>query len=277
MNTSDGSIEMIQPPPGQVLPPEPERKVGKGDSAKLSMLAGKLGRGTPVSVAEGQKIEREIAGAQLRQPPKPPEYTVEAGRTGTVISYPEVPKERLELFSALRERIRDARAAREDREAMGAEEPATTAREAARAARAREVGEASRRAPSPPVGATGMAAARTTPLKPAEARRAALRQAEFARKLPDAEEESYAPPTAAESAATRSRALRGAETAAPAEVSLTMVPRATADASEARVREGTAEDTAATTPSTTSPEAKKKPRLGLFNKFRKAAGAGNGG
>ena len=122
-----------------------------------------------------------------------------------------------------------------------------------------------------------MAAARTTSLKPGAARRAALWQAEFARKLPVAEEESYAPPTAAERAATQAGALRGAGTAAPAEVSLTMVPRATADASEARVREGTTEDTAANTPSTTSPEAKKKRGRGLFDRFRKAARAENGG
>ena len=123
-----------------------------------------------------------------------------------------------------------------------------------------------------------MAAARTTALTPAEARRAALRQAEFARKLPVAEEESYAPPTAAEREATRNRALRGAGTAAPAEVSLELRPRATADAAGARVREGTDEDTSAPASSpSTAAGAKKKQRLPLFDMFRKAARTGNGG
>ena len=67
-----------------------------------------------------------------------------------------------------------------------------------------------------------MTAARTTPLRTAEARRAALKQAEFARKLPVAEEESYAPPTAAERAATQARALRGAGTAGPAQITSTI-------------------------------------------------------
>ena len=288
---ADGSIEIIKPAPGQLLPPEGRRRVGEGDGPEYDVLIGKLGGSEAVSTSEGQKLERELVGAQLRQPMAPPEYKVEAGRTGTVISYPEVPKERLELFKGLRERIREARARKAD-EAGIADEEAQGEVAAAPAARQRREAAPARPVVPPPARATGMIAERTTALSPREARKAARERAAFSAGLPDVDGDDLTRPTAEQESATTERAMRemgGGELRKRKPITFEMgsyvspTGAARAESGEATVREAEApaptlapaRSKGEVTPREERKEAQQ--RMRAFKAAQRAARAGNGG
>jgi hypothetical protein len=267
INSEDESIDIIQPAPGEVLPAEDRRRVGKGDGAEYRVLLRKLDTSVPVPVAEGQAIERTLAGAGAGITPKPPKYTVEAGRTGTVISYPEVPQKRLELFSALRERIREARARKEDRAGM-ADGAAEVEGAAAPAARERRAEAPARPAVTPPArAARGTTAARAAAATPGGVGPGARRASAPEPPLPSFEDEDFTRPTESQREETRRAALKGYGGAGPAQITSTI------SFSNPQIEAAEVE----TATPTTAPTAETKRKLGLFNKFRKAARAGNGG
>lgn len=293
VDLSDESFTMIQPAPGKLLPREDRRTVSKGDTAEYRALSAQIDAANqPVSIAEGQAIERKLAGAGAGITPKPPKYTVEAGRTGTVISYPEVPKERLELFSALRERIRQARAREEDLAGI-ADEAVEAEGAAVPAARGPRAGAAARSAVTPPTRAAREAtAARAAAAMPSGVRPIARRASVSEPPMPDIENEDFTPPTAAERAATRERAMRelaGGQLRERKPITFDMGPYVSrTGAAQAESREATVLEAEAPAPTLapagskgelTSREERREAqrKMRAFRAAQRAARAGNGG
>jgi len=221
-----GAITMIQAPPGQVLPAEELRTTGRGDSQEYGALDRQFKSGAPLAAAEADRLERQYLGTGQTVQPEKPAYEVTTERTGTVINYPELPKERIELFKKLRERISEARTRREDEAAMGGEAAAPAGRAPAPPPEPEGV-----RPPRPPPAESAAARTGRVPAAGTFGRPKTFTQAPLDIPLPD-ESGQLAPPTEAQRAATRRRALRGAETAAPAEVTVDIVPGPSASPAE---------------------------------------------
>lgn len=189
-----GAITMIQAPPGQVLPAEELRTTGRGDSREYGALDRQFKSGEPLAAAEAGRLERQYLGTGQTVQPEKPAYEVTTERTGPVINYPELPKERIELFKKLRERISEARAKREDEAAMGGEAAPPPEPEGVRP-------------PGPPPAGSAAASTGRVPAASTFGRGKTYKQAPLDIPLPD-ESGQLAPPTAAQRAETKRKAVK---------------------------------------------------------------------
>jgi hypothetical protein len=148
------------------------------------------------------RLERQYLGTGQTVQPEKPAYEVTTERTGTVINYPELPKERIELFKKLRERISEARAKRADEAAMGGEAAAPAGRAPAPPPEPEGV-----RPPRPPPAGSAAASTGRVPAASTFGRGRTYKQAPLDIPLPD-ESGQLAPPTAAQRAETKRKAVK---------------------------------------------------------------------